>query len=318
MLRDAVGGFHVNMTPNDERQDVYGAVAKVAERLIREDLSSPEVHETKDAEGTIKRSIGRSTLARGWLEFGVDRSVTKRPVMVKPYAGTRSSCNQYVTEAVDERLKDGVAMPVPKDDIWTFKMYGSGKVWEAIPHVVIAADGAMKWLMDVTKLVASSQPVQRRIEWTTPVGLPVHQYKFDTKSRQIETFFDGKLTKPRITEELDTLDPRKMATSVAPSFVHSLDGSHLQLTVHMASGEGITDFAVVHDSFGVHAADVTKFSRIIREAFVKMYTEHDVLEEFLEAATPLISEDKQVEIPAIPERGSLDLQGVLDNPFFFS
>jgi DNA-directed RNA polymerase, mitochondrial len=318
MLRDEKGGFYVNMTPNDTRQDVYGAVANEALELIRKDLTNPEVHTTTNADGEVIRSITRSNLAQSWLDFGMSRKVTKRPVMVKPYAGTRSSCNQYVAEAVDEALKSGVAMPVHKDDIWTFKMYGSGKVWDAIPAVVVAADGAMKWLMDITKLVGKSQPVERRIEWTTPVGLPVHQYKFDTVSRQVKTFFDGSIIRPRITEDLDTLDPRKMATSVAPSFVHSLDAAHLQLTVHMASIEGIKDFAVVHDSFGVHAADVTKFSRIIREAFVKMYTEHDVLEEFLDAATPLISEDLQHEIPPIPERGDLDLQGVLDNPFFFS
>lgn len=301
MLRDAVGGFHVNMTPNDVRQDVYGAVAEEAIRLINLDLGGPD-----------------HGMAQAWLTFGMTRKVTKRPVMVKPYAGTRSSANQYVTEAVDEALRGGVAMPVPKDDIWTFKMYGAGKVWDAIPAVVVAADGAMKWLMDVTKLVGKSQPEERRIEWTTPVGLPVHQYKFDTTSRRVSTFFDGKIIQPRITEDLDQLDPRKMATSVAPSFVHSLDAAHLQLTVYRAHEEGITDFAVVHDSFGVHAAEVARFSRIIREAFVEMYENHDVLEEFLEAATPLISEELQAEIPAIPERGDLDLQEVLANPFFFS
>lgn len=318
MLRDDVGGYFVNMVPNDTRQDVYGAVAEEALRLIEDDLTSSEVIETRDPEGNVKRSITKAQLADAWKTFGMTRKTTKRSVMVKPYAGTRSSCNTYVTEAVDEELKGGVALPVEKDDIWTFKMYGSGKVWDAIPAVVVAADGAMKWLMDVTRLVGRSQPNERRIEWRTPVGLPVHQYKFNTRSRRVETYFDGSTIRPRITEDLDTLDPRKMATSVAPSFVHSLDAAHLQLTVYRAQQEGIEDFAVVHDSFGVHAAEVARFSRIIREAFVEMYEEHDVLEEFLEAATPLISEDLQGEIPAIPEKGSLDLQGVLRNPFFFS
>ena len=301
MLRDAIGGYHVNMVPNDKRQDVYGAVGTETISLVTEDLGGED-----------------NAFAEAWLAFGIDRSTTKRSVMVKPYAGTRSSCNEYVSKAVDEKLKEGVALPVPKEDLWKFKMYGAGKVWAAIPKVVVAADGAMKWLMDVTKLVGRSQPEDRRIEWTTPVGLPVHQYKFNTKSRQVKTFFDGQLTRPRITEETDSLDPRKMASSVPPSFVHSLDAAHLQMTVYRAVEEGITDFAVVHDSFGVHASEVTKFSRIIREAFVEIYEDNDVLEDFLASALPLIAEEYLGDVPPVPDKGDLDLEGILSNPFFFS
>ncbi|WP_319413832.1 DNA-directed RNA polymerase [uncultured Cohaesibacter sp.] len=301
MLRDEVGGYHVNMVPNDVRQDVYGAVAAEAKALIEAE---------KDEE--------LKPMAAAWLSFGIDRKTTKRSVMVKPYAGTRSSCNTYVTEAVDEKLKAGVALPVPKDDLWKFKMYGAGKVWNAIPKVVVAADGAMKWLMDVTKLVAKSQPEDRRIEWVTPSGFPVHQYKFDVRSRRVDTFFDGSVIQPRLSEDTDMLDPRKMASSVAPSFVHSLDASHLQMTVAKAREEGIVDFAVVHDSFGVHASEIPRFCRIIREAFVGMYEDHDVLDEFMTSALPLIAEEHMEDVPPMPERGSLDLRGVLENPFFFS
>ncbi|ESZ33872.1 DNA-directed RNA polymerase [Mesorhizobium sp. L2C067A000] len=318
MLRDKVGGFHVNMTPNQQRQDVYGAVAKVTERLMREDFGSNEGVEIKDKEGKVVSSIPFANLSRAWVTFGIDRSITKRPVMVKPYSGTRTSCGQYVVEAVDEKIGEGAAMPFPKEDLWTFKMYGADKVWKAIPEVVIAADGAMKWLMTMSRLVGKSQPVEKRIEWKTPLGFPVHQYKFDTTSRRVKTFFDGKIIKPRLSEDLDTLDPRQMASSVPPSFVHSLDGCHLQATVSKAAEQGITDFAAVHDSFGVHACDVERFSLIIREAFVEMYETHDVLSEFYETAEQLISDELKEDIPPIPPMGSLDLKGILSNPFFFS
>jgi len=301
MLRDKVGGFHVNMTPNDVRQDVYGAVAKEAIKLIDADEDEEKV-----------------TLADAWRTFGMTRSTTKRSVMVKPYAGTRQSCTNYVSEAVEDALKDGVALPVPRELMWEFKMYGADKVWKAIPKVVVAADGAMQWLMAISRLVGRSQPSQRRIEWVTPLGLPVHQYKFDTRSRRVETFFDGARIQPRITEDLDSLDPRQMATSVAPSFVHSLDACHLQATLSAAMDDGMTYFAAVHDSFGVHAADVERFTRIIREQFVQMYEEHDVLAEFLETASPLILPELREEIPTLPPKGSLDLRGILENQFFFS
>lgn len=301
MLRDKVGGFHVNMTPNNTRQDVYGAVAHEALMLIRQD-------EDQD----------KAILNAAWLKFGMTRSTTKRSVMVKPYAGTRQSCTGYVSEAIDEALEDGTPMPVPKELMWEFKMYGADKVWRAIPKVVVAADGAMKWLMDMSRLVGRSQPEVRRIEWNTPLGFPVHQYKFDTRSRQIETFFDGRRIQPRITEDLDTLDPRQMATSVAPSFVHSLDACHMQATVAEAHKQGLRHFAAVHDSFGVHAADIEMFAKIIREQFVKMYEEHDVLAEFYDTARPLISDEFAEDIPVMPARGDLDLRGILENEFFFS
>ena len=301
MLRDEVGGFHVNMTPNDTRQDVYGAVAAEAKALME-----------------AEKDNDKKPLADAWLSFGIDRKTAKRSVMVKPYAGTRTSCNQYVAESVDDKLKAGVALPVPKEALWEFKMYGAGYVWEAIPKVVVAADGAMKWLMEMTRLVGKSQPDVKRIEWTTPMGFPVHQYKFNTKSRQIRTKFDGRVLCPRLTFDLDELDPRKMATSVAPSFVHSLDAAHLQATVYLAMQEGIRDFAVVHDSFGVHAAHVPRFCRIIREAFVSLYEGHDVLQEFADGAYDLMTDENREKIPEMPKRGSLDLQGVLENPFFFS
>ena len=114
------------------------------------------------------------------------------------------------------------------------------------------------------------------------------------------------------------MDSRQMGSSVAPSFVHSLDACHLMATVEAAWSEGHESFAVVHDSFGVHAADTEQFTSIIREEFVKMYSEHDVLGEFLKTAGVHISEKLQGEIPPLPKTGALDLEGILRNQFFFS
>jgi len=303
MLRDEVGGFHVNMTPNKVRQDVYSAVASEALMIFQRD---------KDAGGD------KSGMADAWLKSGLmDRSVSKRPVMVKPYAGTLTSCLEYVRSSVDDKLRAGHPMPWSGDDMFSFKLYGGQVVWEAIPRIVVAADGAMRWLSEVARAVGRSQPEEKRIEWLTPVGFPVWQYKFDVKTKQVMTTLDGAMYMPRLVEETDRLDSRQMGSSTPPSFVHSLDAAHLQLTVSNSLKHGINHFALVHDSFGVHAADIPKFSRIIRESFVELY-QHDVLAEFYESALPFISEKNRESIPPIPERGNLDLQGVLENEFFFS
>jgi len=301
MLRDEVGGHHVNMVPSSTRQDVYNAVATAATTLVEEDLHGPD-----------------RALAQAWQEFGITRKICKRPVMVKPYSGTRTSCSKYVGEGVQDRLIAGEPVPWPKDDLWAFKVYGSDKIWQAIPSVVVAAEGAMKWLSKMSVLASKSQPEKLRIEWTTPMGLPVWVSKLNKKSRLINTHFDGRRYQPRLTFATEKLDGRQMGSTVAPSFVHSLDAAHMQATISAASTAGISSFAVVHDSFGVHACEVEKFTHIIREQFVKMYTDHDVLQEFADSVTPLISSKYQDNIPPLPPKGSLDLEGILNNEFFFS
>lgn len=301
MLRDEVGGEHVNLVPGLPRRDVYQAVADAAMEIIEKDME-----------------IQTQGLKTAWQSFGIDRTTTKRPVMVKPYAGTFASCSSYVRAAIKDRLAEGEPQPVPKDDMRDFEKYGVSAVWTAIPTVVVAADDAMKWLSTITRLVAKSNPSSKRIEWITPAGLPVHQYKFDMNSKRVKTKFEGSIVYLGLQVATDNLDARKMGTSVAPSFVHSMDAAHLQLTIDRAASEGINHFAAVHDSFGVHAADMTRFSEIIRETFVEMYEGHDVLQEFYDHALPRIDPEFRDKVPAIPPKGSLDLSGVLDSEFFFS
>lgn len=300
MLRDEVGGYHVNMTRCSERQDVYGAVALKTSEQFTVDLSG-------DKQG----------LAEAWMSFGIDRSITKRPVMVKPYSGTFQSCLQYVEEAVQAKiLKKGVDPPFA--ELWPFATYGAKAVWASIPKVVVAAEEALKWLTDVTRVVAKSKPQGQRVTWRTPLGFEVWMSKKKTKHRRIATRLEGTLVHFSVSEELEDVDVRRMLSSVPPSFVHSLDAAHLQLTIATAAAQGISGFAVVHDSFGVHACDAERFAGTIRAAFVSLYEREDVLESFLSSARSQVPEDLHSSLPPVPQRGSLDLQEVLDNEFFFS
>ena len=62
------------------------------------------------------------------------------------------------------------------------------------------------------------------------------------------------------------------------------DAAHLMLTVNAAVAERITSIAAVHDSFGCLASKAERFRKIIREQFVKMYEDNDVLAQVLEQA----------------------------------
>jgi len=75
-------------------------------------------------------------------------------------------------------------------------------------------------------------------------------------------------------------------------------------TVNAAVREGITSIATVHDSFGCLPSKAERFRRIIRERFVQMYKEHDVLAEVLECVRKDLGENAKG-LPARRQIGAL-------------
>lgn len=111
------------------------------------------------------------------------------------------------------------------------------------------------------------------------------------------------------------IDRKAQMSGIVPQFVHSLDAAHMMMTVSALHGLGLHDFAVVHDSYAVHACDVDELNTVLRDKFVDIY-QRDVLEE-------LWKEQKRTnlntEITGPPARGSPDIiQQVRDSPYFFS
>src|SRR5690606_29900918 len=122
----------------------------------------------------------------------------------------------------------------------------------------------MDWLQDIAKLTARAG---NYLEWVTPAGFLVRQQYFKPEGKVIRTFWGTARIRVRLSLNVDTniLDARRQTSGISPNFVHSMDASHLMLTVNKALDEGITSFAMVHDSYGTHAADIGKLGRILRE-----------------------------------------------------
>jgi DNA-directed RNA polymerase len=77
---------------------------------------------------------------------------------------------------------------------------------------------------------------------------------------------------------------------------------------------GIRHFAMVHDSYGVHACDVDLLNRVLREEFVRIYSE-PVLQNFIDQ---LRKAHPGIELPDPPKTGDLDIRQVLESPYFFA
>lgn len=290
LLRDEVGGTATNLLPADKPADIYQQVADRSLQRIRE------------AEHSDQRSE--------WLAFsgkhgGISRKITKRPVMTLPYGSTKYACFGFVVDAINDLDRDFFK------DTNAAASYFNNVLWEAIGDIVVSARDAMGWLQAVARTTASRNlPVW----WVNPAGFPVYQAVKKTEGQIVRTSLMGG-TRLRIRKDTNVISPEKQIQGIAPNFVHSLDSAHMILTVNAAQEAGIYNFSMIHDDFGTHAADVEEFRELIKGCFVRMYKDHDPLQD-LYLTTAMTVPDGM--LPPVPDSGELNLTNVLDSEYFFA
>lgn len=288
----------VNLIPSDKPQDIYQEVADgVTERLIN----------------------SGDTLAAQWLEYcsgKVSRKITKRCVMTFPYGSkVPGFSDQLYTDFLKPDQKAGKKLPF--GDIREAARYMAQHIFEVVSTTVLKAAEAMNWMQGAAAAIACAN---KDIEWTTPLGFPVVQDYRQTERRRVESVVQGSRLQTWVNMEKDNIDTRRMVNAIAPNVVHSLDSTHLLLTVLRASEEGIKDFALIHDSFGTHAGSTTKFFYIIRETFKELYSLdifESLKEEFEEQVDQKIAAKKKKSITGLPTRGEYDLTNVINSLFAF-
>jgi DNA-directed RNA polymerase len=75
---------------------------------------------------------------------------------------------------------------------------------------------------------------------------------------------------------------------------------------------------MIHDSFGTTAGDVEDLYHVVRESFVEMYSEIDVIESFRDEINQQLSGKNQALLEPTPVRGSLDLSQVCTSRYCFA
>ena len=316
MLRDKTGGAAVNLVPQELPADVYQLVANKVIEQVQDDA----IHGTEDGlahtdDGRPYVVEGTKTLAKQWEQFGITRKVTKRSVMTLAYGSKEYGFKEQLMEDIIRPAKQsGKEFPFSGDG-YRAAAYMAKAIWVAVNKTLVKASEAMKWLQSAASLAAGEQlPVR----WTTPVGFPVMQAYADMKERRIDTAINGKIVKLTMYQETDRLDRRRQSQGIAPNFVHSCDAAHMMLTVVRAKQVGISNFAMIHDSFGTTAGDVEDLYHVVRESFVEMYEEIPVLENFRDEIVQQLSEDAKLEMQPLPERGDLDLSKVCQSRYCFA
>jgi len=323
MLRDRRGGEAVNLTKLDEPQDIYGKVAEVVNQKMQDILAGRAKIEVRSKGEEIPDAQVRR-LCEGWKSTGVDRSLCKKPVMTLPYGSTMLTCRDSVQDHLagleaDEaararaagRAENRVhpfgteALPMQEAIAVATKL-----IWDSIGEVVVAAREAMTFIQQVASQVAkTNQP----LVWQTPTGFIVEQAIYKTEAKRVNTHLLGS-ARFNVLSETDDIDVNKMKLSAAPNYVHSMDASHLILSVMGFKDAGLDSIAVIHDSFGTHAGKTEALRDVLRSQMVELYM-HDWLSFFKEDAEELMKEEVEAEVPFI---GTLDLLEILEAEYAFA
>lgn len=300
-LRDPEGGSAVNLIPTDRPADIYQTVIDKTIAKVQADLTHS----------------GEKDIAQAWLDYGMSRKTAKRTTMTRVYGSTLYSARAFVQEYIMDtdakrRQEDPDYISPLKEREFEAAVYLAKHVWSSINETVIAAKDGMDWLQECAReLAAENLP----IVWTTIDGFPVMQNYPDMAKRRVKTKFGDQLVYLTVQEAIkDKLDRRRQGNGISPNWVHANDGCHLRMTVNLAAFNGVTHFAMIHDSFGCHAADVEMLGACLRETFVELYVDNDPLLRFKAEGEALVGK----ELPALPEKGELDVTQVRDSEFFFA
>ena len=292
ILRDPVGARYVNLIDEagcGPKQDIYSRVASVALQMIQAD--------TADSDEEVRK------MAEWWLKVGLPRSLAKHPVMTYVYGATIKGTAEHLEELLLRDVLPATGMQWEDgDDTMAYCRYAAKKLFAGIAATVPAAAAAMQWL----KGIARQQPNGRRMQWRTPTEFLVqHDYQ---EYEDVRILLNScNVVKVTAREYLEGTRAHAMQNAIAPNFVHAMDASHLTIVANQCATERISIVAI-HDSFGTHPSDVQRMHGIIREGFVQLYSNPNLLGEFM------------WEVGAVgepPQRGDFDLQNVLNSEFFF-
>jgi len=280
---DPVGAKAVNLLPG-ARQDIYQIVAD-------------KVNEATPEDDPWYGHVGRKTV--------------KRAVMTIPYGLTSAGMRNQL-------LADGFCDGLEGDRAKNASVLRD-RIREAIGDTLVKGTTIMEWLQGCASAMASEH--NQGLTWETPIGSLVTQSYSTSPTVTVSCLLgrmvvmDASLNKPRVPSK-----PSKAKHSVSPNIIHSFDASHLMMTVNLAEQQDMDmSYAMIHDSYSCHAADMDVLNACIRDTFVDIYKEDwfaGLMVSFMFDQPEAVVETLSAMVP--PERGDLVIEKVRDAEWFFA
>ena len=311
LLLDKEGAEAVNVIPSKFKHtdqvpsDIYQQVADKVEGYLSSG-DYPKYFDFVDSEGADRRE---STLAEARGLIGqVTRSLTKRNVMTQPYSVTQRGMYNQLKEIFDKEEADG-------------NIFWKGKKWvnlrllvilnsRAIGETVKGATRGQAFLKDVAfYLNIENKPMK----WMTPVfKFPVIQAQPKIAEKRVISSL-GKIKFKHVTDDVDR---RRQISAIAPNYIHSLDATLMYMTVEKLLAQGVTSFALIHDSFATDCNSVPLLNESVRDSYIGLF-KGKPLEEWYNQ----VEAQSSCGIPIKPDSvmvGDLELEEVRISSYLFS
>jgi DNA-directed RNA polymerase, mitochondrial len=314
-------GSLVNLTPSQLPQDVYQLIADDAWEAMAADEEHADLAKLfLDWEGDRRKAAKRNVMTFAYSSKKFGMAAQQQVDLIQPLADQVLDSGDDKAEHPFEGYQHGPYDKHGNQQPSKAARFLAHHVYESIIKRIHKPAEAMEFLQKIAKALAhEGKPVR----WTTPVGIPwINRYHEPVVDR-VQLFLNDGGVRVRAQVSITMggkkeIDKAKAANGVAPNLVHACDASHLLLVANAAKLEGIVSTATVHDSFGCLASQATRYNAVIREQFVAMYENNDVLAQVLERACADLTHANQNRLPIVPERGSLDIEEILNAEFAFA
>jgi hypothetical protein len=339
MFRDEAAAPLVNLTASsldEPPADLYGAVAR---RVAGQFCALDDIEMGEPWAGRFNEA-----------DLTIDRSLTKGPVMVLPYGGTREAVRLAVKRNVLEQMQARYGTTSALDTPWghmTEDNYGvfrdrdlhdhpgfntdvgllAGLVWDSIAPAIPKPMAAMATLQAIGSFVG-----ERGLAWRVGIGerpLWVVQAKSKASRKQVTMrgfHLPDMVRRLTLMSNSNEVDPKAHRSGIVANFIHSLDAAHLAATLLAFRGAGGGCVGSVHDALLVRPSEAALMGRCLRDTFVELY-EADPLSQ----PVKLIALDGSPHLEYLtwhdlakaagvefPQRGSFDITEVRKSAWFFS
>ena len=282
--RDPIGARATNCSSDTARHDIYGQTAEIVKQMVSIDAAA----------GVAE--------AMAWVG-NINRSTVKRATMTLAYGVTPRGIQDQL---IHDRHTEGLCGS---------RMANAGylrdKILIALDQTVVAARSIMDYFQNVAEALAD---YDAPLQWCTPAGSHVIQSYYNVAKSDVKTIMGSIWLWDENPQ--GGLNSRKQVLASSPNVIHSLDASLAQKVINrMREDYGVTDFASIHDSFGVHAAHVDTLRDVIRETAYDMFKGNWIKDHFHYGVQ---YRNLGVDLPEPPAQGSFDVSEVLNAPYFFA
>jgi DNA-directed RNA polymerase len=300
LLLDKDGAKAVNVV-GDTREDIYQRVADKANKYL-EDGEYPKYVEFTTSDGVTHTEPTEALINS--IRGKITRKLCKRNTMTQPYSVTKFGMYEQNKAELSDMENNNKKFWV--GDAWLFAKVLTELNDRAITETVKGARVGQEYLKEVTKEVVGKGGY---IFYNTPItDFPVLQKIHKTKVDRIQTPI-GKLS---IRKTIPEIHRQKMINGIAPNYIHSLDGTLLAYTVMKLYADGVSNFHLIHDSYGVPANQVEYLNRRVREAYVEIFSEEPLSKWLLQ-----VCKDYPVGVNDVM-LNTLDLEEVYNSSYIFS